>query len=257
MQPLPAVTVGRFREQPVSPALRDCFAAVWFHQMPPNGSSPIVVTPDGTIDLQWIDGSLRVAGPDKEPHIETLPDAAMVIGFRFRPAAAASWLRVPARDLVDKRIALEDLWGSRAKRLRDEIRQARADRDLVAALETALAQHVPRMRPDAPMRAAHAFIEAGPPPGASLVPWLARSLGMSERTLRRRFEECYGYGPKTLDRILRYQRFIKLSRTSRLATAAIAAEAGYSDQAHLVRESRRLSGFTPKDRRSAGHSAGS
>jgi AraC-like DNA-binding protein len=52
--------------------------------------------------------------------------------------------------------------------------------------------------------------------------------------------------PKTLDRILRFQRFLGLARQSaepRLADLAF--EAGYSDQAHLTREVRRLSGFSP------------
>ena len=68
---------------------------------------------------------------------------------------------------------------------------------------------------------------------------------MSERTLRRRFDESFGYGPKTLDRILRYQRFLRLVRLSQGSTAILAAEAGYSDQPHLVRESQRLAGCTP------------
>jgi AraC-like DNA-binding protein len=90
------------------------------------------------------------------------------------------------------------------------------------------------------------LIERGPPPGAPLVLWLMRALEMSEKTMRRRFDESFGYGPKTLDRILRYQRFLRLSSQSSNSTAILAAEAGYSDQAHLIRESRRLTGSTPQ-----------
>jgi AraC-like DNA-binding protein len=96
------------------------------------------------------------------------------------------------------------------------------------------------------MNAAFTLIERGPPPGVSLIPWLARALAMSERSLRRKFDEAFGYGPKTLDRILRYQRFRKLAQLNgNSSTAALAVEAGYADQAHLVRESRRLTGRTP------------
>ncbi|BCG81274.1 helix-turn-helix domain-containing protein [Mesorhizobium sp. 113-3-3] len=78
------------------------------------------------------------------------------------------------------------------------------------------------------------------------MPYLLRTLHLSERTLRRRFEESFGYGPKTLDRILRFHRYRCLRQTSSDAsTAMLAVEAGYSDQAHLIRESRRLSGATP------------
>jgi AraC-like DNA-binding protein len=68
---------------------------------------------------------------------------------------------------------------------------------------------------------------------------------MSERTLRRRFEDAFGYGPKTLDRILRFHRFRRLQRQGEGSTALLAIEAGYADQAHLIRESRRLTGVTP------------
>ncbi len=36
-------------------------------------------------------------------------------------------------------------------------------------------------------------------------------LGVSERQLRRRFEDAVGYGPKTLARVLRFQRFLALA----------------------------------------------
>lgn len=217
--------------------------------MPLDRAPPIIVAPDGTIDLQWIDGILRIAGPDKEANTEIMPAGATVIGFRFRPAAAAAWLRIPANELVGKRPALEHLWGSKATRLANQIWKSQKGGKTVAAIEAVLAEHAADGPTDAAMSAAYALIEAGPPPEVPLIPWLARSLAMSERTLRRRFDESYGYGPKTLERILRYQRFLRLSRTSQSSTAVTAAEVGYSDQAHLVRESKRLTGVTPKEYR--------
>jgi AraC-like DNA-binding protein len=73
-------------------------------------------------------------------------------------------------------------------------------------------------------------------------------LDMSPRTLRRRCDEAFGYGPKTLDRILRFQRFLKLTRRAPAPhLAGLAFAAGYADQAHLTREVRRLSGFSPAE----------
>ena len=43
---------------------------------------------------------------------------------------------------------------------------------------------------------------------------LTAALGLSERTLRRRCESAFGYGPKTLERILRFQQFLRLLRRS-------------------------------------------
>ena len=89
-------------------------------------------------------------------------------------------------------------------------------------------------------------IDEGLPAETPLVPFLLGRLNMSERTLRRRFEDAFGYGPKTLDRILRFQRFWRLrKKAAEASTALLAIEAGYADQAHLIRESRRLTGVTP------------
>ena len=245
MKPVPVNAIGHFQERAVAASLQSSFAAIWIHQLPKEDMPPVIVAPDGTIDLQWIDGVLRVAGPDRDPKTEVIPAGATVIGFRFRPAVAARWLGIPASELVGQRLELEDLWGSKARRLTRKV--SLRGIGVIEALEAAFANVMPGRLGDAAMSAAYTLIEAGPPSGARLVPWLARSLAMSERTLRRRFAESFGYGPKTLDRILRYRRFLRLSRTSQSPIAVIAAEAGYADQAHLVRECKRLSSVTPKD----------
>ncbi len=76
---------------------------------------------------------------------------------------------------------------------------------------------------------------------------IAGHLGISERQLRRRCQAAVGYGPRTLHRVLRFRRFVSLiDRAGATADlAAAAAQAGYADQAHLTRESRRLAGLPP------------
>jgi AraC-like DNA-binding protein len=80
-------------------------------------------------------------------------------------------------------------------------------------------------------------------PGASPPP-AARSQGRA----RRRFAAAVGYGPKTFQRVLRLQRV--LAQAGRLpragaSLAALAAEAGYADQAHMSRELLALTGRSP------------
>ena len=76
---------------------------------------------------------------------------------------------------------------------------------------------------------------------------------ISPRQMRRRFLAAVGYGPKELQRILRFNGFMALGDIGRgsagnagdVTLAALARLAGYADQAHLSRECARLSGFTP------------
>ncbi|WP_054314092.1 AraC family transcriptional regulator [Mesorhizobium sp. 1M-11] len=245
MQAVPAQATGHYHERPVAPFLRDWFSAVWVHRLPEAAAPPVVVAPDGTIDLQWIDGHFRVAGPDKDPQTEMIAAGAAVIGFRFQPAAAAAWLGVPANELLGQRLAIETVLGRKGRLLGTNIRNQPDLAELILSIEKSIVDHAHRGVADHTMRAAFRLIEAGPPLDAPLIPWLGRALVMSERTLRRRFDESFGYGPKTLDRVLRYQRFQRLLRSSQASTAMLAAEAGYADQPHLVRESRRLTGSTP------------
>lgn len=82
----------------------------------------------------------------------------------------------------------------------------------------------------------------------SRVEWLADALGISDRQLRRRFHRFVGYGPKTLDRILRFRRLVSQSPAIRSGDgdlARLAAELGYADQAHMTRDCVALSGLTP------------
>lgn len=242
---VPAQATGSFHERSASARLRGSFASTWVHRMDPESAPPIVVMPDATVDLQWIGENFRIAGPDKEPQTEVLAADEAVIGFRFHPAAAAAWLGVPLVELVGQRLSLDDLWGVRARRLASRVRTNDNLEGLTRSLEEVVAEEMPSHETDIAIQVAYRLIERGPPPGANLVPWLMRALEMSERTLRRRFNESFGYGPKTLDRILRYQRFLRFSNQSNSSTAILASDAGYSDQAHLVRESRRLTGSTP------------
>lgn len=247
MEAVLAQTTGFFQERPADRRLGAVFASVWIHRMQEQDAPPVVITPDATIDLQWIDGRFRVAGPDREPQIEILPSGATIVGFRFRPGAAAAWLGVPANRIVGERLDLGDLWGTRARHLACRVRATPDLAKLAGQLEKAIGESTQEHRaPDVVMGNAFDVIDRGLPAGKPLVPFLLRSLHMSERSLRRRFEESFGYGPKTLDRILRFHRFRRLRQASgNASTAVLAVEAGYADQAHLIRESRRLSGITP------------
>jgi methylphosphotriester-DNA--protein-cysteine methyltransferase len=70
---------------------------------------------------------------------------------------------------------------------------------------------------------------------------VADGLGIGERQLRRRSLAAFGYGPKTLQRVLRFQRALGLVRAGE-PRAAAAYAAGYADQAHFAHEVRELAG---------------
>jgi transcriptional regulator GlxA family with amidase domain len=93
------------------------------------------------------------------------------------------------------------------------------------------------------MGAATALLAAG----TAGVADVADRVYVSERQLERRFADRIGYGPKTFQRVARFQRAVGELRRDGAELARAAASAGYADQAHLTRESRRLSGLSPRE----------
>jgi transcriptional regulator GlxA family with amidase domain len=89
-----------------------------------------------------------------------------------------------------------------------------------------------------------ALLRGSEPPRINGLAW---QLGISERQLGRRFRVAVGYGPKTLARVLRFQRMLALARAgvSRGDLARLALAAGYADQAHMTVECTRLAGTSP------------
>ena len=73
-----------------------------------------------------------------------------------------------------------------------------------------------------------------------------RELGLSDRQLRRRCVAAYGYPPRTLRRVLRFQDFMSaLSAPGVHDVSRLAADAGYTDQSHLAHDVGGFTGLTP------------
>jgi AraC-like DNA-binding protein len=218
---------------------------VWVNEL--GGPAAIDVVPDGCIDIYWTGAGLQIAGPNTEVLTLTMPAAAALAGVRFHPGVAGRWLGVPATELLNRHQPLGEVWDRRTvDELSDRLAQAPSSVATAILLEQTLIARLPAVAPADPIaEATVAAMGRAGPTTKNVVSDLIADFGWSERTLRRHCHEAFGYGPKTLERILRFQRFLGLLPTARAPLAVLAAEAGYADQAHLAREVRRLSGQSP------------
>ncbi|MGW1951209.1 helix-turn-helix domain-containing protein [Streptomyces sp. NPDC001920] len=207
-------------------------AVLWTNT--PEGPGAGRVLPDGCMDLLWKDGRLLVAGPDTRAYL-TPGDGGTWTGIRFYPGTAPAFLGVPAHELRDRRVDLAELWpASRVRRLRGRVAAAA---DPVTALEdVALERAADAEPPDPLLRRVVAALDSGRAVAAT-----ADELGLGPRQLHRRCLGAFGYGPKTLARILRMQRALDLVRRG-VPYADAAARAGFADQAHLARDVKELAG---------------
>jgi AraC-like DNA-binding protein len=204
--------------------------------------------PNASVELLCELGSVpRVIGPQAGPLLQVNAPGSIVVGVRFRPGAAPAVLGLPASELVDRVVGLEELWGEAGLRLAEELSECASPGEAASLLERVVLERAQAGADPDPLvsEAVRRLLSGGEGDVASL----SSSLYISERQLRRRCLAQVGFAPKVVHRILRFQRFLALAHARGLGAADVAelaAETGYADQPHLSRESLRLSGKSPR-----------
>jgi transcriptional regulator GlxA family with amidase domain len=182
---------------------------------------------------------------------------ARLLGLRFIPGAAGALLGVPASAVRDARVALQELWGEGVAALEERLIAAADARAALSVLEAAVLERRRTSPPVDPVAQAVAralrpsldtdLISRASQPSVSQ---LSAALGVSERQLLRRCDAAFGYGPKLLARVLRFQSFVHaLPVHAHMGLAQLALALGYTDQAHLAHDTAELAGQTPRQLR--------
>ncbi len=229
-----------YREWLPPVSLRDSVACYWVSVTPPwQGPAYASVLPDGCTDLIWqSDRGAFIAGPDTGPAPAQIPAGTVLVGARFWPGAGGPALGVPLAELRDQRVDVADCLPQLASRLPADL----TPEDALGAITTACQQLVSAGPPDSLVRHATVLLADS----QATVAELCSELALSERQLRRRFDDTVGYGPKTMQRVLRFRKVLaQLADTPQPDLASLAVDFGYSDQAHLTRETTRLAGLPP------------
>jgi AraC-like DNA-binding protein len=252
---LPPARLGQtYRERSPRPELAGVLSCVWLLQVPSGGRAYEHRTvPNGCVELACAldTGVVRVAGPKRAPALERVDPGTTMVGVRFRPGAAPTILGLPAAELLEFDIDLDLMWGPSAATLGARIAEPARPQDAAARLERLVAARCAAAPGADPLVTAAVSL---------LQPWRAGTLGQvtgelfaSPRQVRRHFTAAVGYGPKTLQRILRFQGFLALANAGGVGVgmggvqlSRLAAVTGYADQAHLTRECSRLAGLTPR-----------
>lgn len=228
----------RYHEQPTTPGLARWVECVWSIET----ADPLrgyAVRPDGCLDILYSSAGLEVVGAMTAEKRYDLAAGVQTVGLRFRPGMAAPFLRVAAAELTDRVIPLEELWGKTARELKPRLDDAPSSAERLAILGATVRPPAPA--PNAVQQAIEAVTRSY---GDIDLDWVARQARMSERQFRRRCLEESGLAPKQLCRVLRFRRACELGARG-LPWGLIATEAGYFDQAHLIRDFREFTGASP------------
>ncbi|MDQ0379958.1 helix-turn-helix domain-containing protein [Amycolatopsis thermophila] len=188
------------------------------------------VVPDAAADvIVSSTGAAYLVGPTLRPAVHLVPRGSQLRGLRVRTSAVAAVLGLPGHEVRDAVVPLTALLPDAAAR---------------SAAESVWRGEFPdALRPtpgDGRVRYAVRRIWSG-----VALDDVTAEIAVTGRQLRRLFTEHVGLGPKALQRVARFQRFVRSADARPVPLAAAAIAAGYADQAHLTRETRELAGVTP------------
>lgn len=186
-------------------------------------------------------GAMSMVGPTSAGE---RPEMA---GVYFHPAHLSPFTNVPARELTDRIVALEDLWGTAGSELLTELSDAneaaRIDRLESAMLRRIGAGRRSTVALDVPGLAAWVLRRRG----RLTVQCLADAAGVSRQHLTRVFRDCVGVTPKLYCRLARFQSGLAYAgRGKNVDWAQAAVEMGYADQSHMIAEFKEFSSLTPQ-----------
>ncbi|HEY0179186.1 MAG TPA: helix-turn-helix domain-containing protein, partial [Dokdonella sp.] len=167
-----------------------------------------------------------------------------VMGVVFRPGGGACFLREPMERLCDRHTALADLAGPAADALRERLLNTPDAAARLAVLEAWLrARFVVDALHPALARALAALERA---PCVERAGGLIAASGYSARHFGTLFRSQVGVGPKRFARLRRFRAALAHVRHGEAVDwARVAADCGFHDQPHLVREFREFAGTTP------------
>jgi AraC-like DNA-binding protein len=220
----------------------------------PSADVTLILSPSSELTMSDTSGS---AAPARHTSfVAALHDRPALVehgGFQeglevhLTPLGAHGVFGLPMHELTNRVVELDDLLGTGADELVGRMWELSGWRERFEFLDAAIAARAADAREHSPgvawawqrLRATH---------GRARVRALADELGWSHRRLIARFREQVGMPPKTVGRLLRFERVARLLldvEAPRLAE--VAYECGYYDQAHLNRDFRDFAGTTPGD----------
>ncbi|MEK6303619.1 MAG: helix-turn-helix domain-containing protein [Acidobacteriota bacterium] len=168
-----------------------------------------------------------------------------MLGVRFWPGGAYSFLRIPQHEIAGRVVELDGL-GSFARDLHSRIADAPSAEEKFRAVENVLLKRLNQFdQPDERLsKAIKLIVQAG---GCLSMDTLAGTIGLNSRGLDRAFNTRVGIPPKTLCRIVRFQQvFKKLERQHAGPNwPQIALECGYYDQSHFIKDFKAFAGKEP------------
>ncbi|HEX4603138.1 MAG TPA: helix-turn-helix domain-containing protein [Candidatus Angelobacter sp.] len=248
-----------------APPLNRFVELFWFYDgFPPRAHKKERLMPDGSVELviNLNEDETRVYDRDDLEKYARLPGTALcgphssffvidtaeqdsVMGIHFKPGGAFPFFKLPADELHNQHVSLDDLWGVEAGLLRERLLESPTPEVKFQVLETCLMARAfkPLERHRAVGFALGLFRNILTAPAIADV---SDEIGISSRRFIQLFSSEVGLTPKLFCRVRRFQRVLQQIHQGKACDwVDIAASCGYFDQAHFIHDFKAFSGINP------------
>ncbi|MFN8372489.1 MAG: helix-turn-helix domain-containing protein [Anaerolineae bacterium] len=198
------------------------------------------------VNLVFEQDKTRIYGVESSRSSILLRDLGHVLGIKFRPGAFYPFVKYPVSELTDRTLTLEEVFGVNSQMLEAAILPLADDKAMVNAAENFLREHLPPQ--DETVTEINRIVEMIiTQRDIHKVDDLLPQLDMSKRTLQRLFKQYVGVPPKWVIQQYRLHEAVdQLADHDSPNGSRMAADLGYFDQAHFIKDFKRIVGKTPE-----------
>jgi AraC-like DNA-binding protein len=187
----------------------------------------------------------RIAGVARGKFTRVLEGEGGVLAAKFTPGGFYPFAGVPISTLADAVVRVGDVFGADGDTLAHAVLAETTDASRIAIIEGFLRRRRPA--PDENVRSVTAMVySVASDRGILSVDDLVERYGMNKRMLQRLFAKYVGASPKwVIQRYRLHEAAERLAADPSVAQSSLAADLGYSDQAHFIRDFKAVVGTSP------------
>lgn len=214
-------------------------------ELPPGREASVTLLPHPCVNLVLDGGRLAVSGVGEGRFTYVYRGTGRVIGVKFRPGGFLPFLGGPVGELTGRVRPAEQLWGPAATALAERMAAEPAAAGAIRAVEEFLRARWPAPDPQVELvgRIVAALLHDRT---IARVDDVTARFGIPPRTLQRLFARYVGVSPKwVLRRYRLHEAAAALAAEQDRPWAEVAAELGYYDQSHFIRDFTAAIGMTP------------
>lgn len=245
----PDLGAGHFQHErhlpsePLRPLIEHYWYVAWdLRGQPPRQQATL---PHPGVHLVVEPPQARIYGVHGGRFETTLSERGYVFGIKFKPAGFHPFYGKSLATLADSSCALADVFGADGAAYEQDVLRAPDLATMEALAEHLLRAHWPAF--DATIERINTLVASiVDDRSITTVERLCEGAGTTVRALQRLFREYVGVGPKwIINRYRLHEAIAQLQEGRAVSWAELALELGYFDQAHFIRDFRRLVGCTP------------